>query len=110
MRIFSNQPNPLEVDVAQAETLVASGEAVLVDIREDWEWQRGHAAPARHIPMDTLGAKAKSLPRDREVLLICASGNRSLRAAKALANQGLKARSVAGGTAAWARQGLALTH
>lgn len=110
MKLFGGKPNPLEIDVAQAETLVSSGSAVLIDIREDWEWQRGHAAPARHIPMDGLGAKATNLPRDKEVLLICASGNRSLRAAKALANQGLKARSVAGGTAAWARQGLALTN
>ena len=110
MKLFNSKPNPLEIDVAQAQTLVANGSAVLVDIREDWEWQRGHAAPARHIPMDALGAKAASLPRDREVLLICASGNRSLRAAKALGSQGIQARSVAGGTSAWARRGLALSQ
>jgi rhodanese-related sulfurtransferase len=110
MKLFSSKPNPLEIDVAQAEQLVTNGSAVLVDIREDWEWRRGHAAPARHIPMDSLGKRVATLPGDKEVLLICASGNRSLRAAKALGSQGIQARSVAGGTSAWARHGLALSQ
>lgn len=80
--------------------------ALLVDVREPAEWREGHAAQARPIPLGQLSEKLGTLPRDREVLFICRSGNRSARATEAARVAGLSATNVSGGTAAWVRAGL----
>ena len=106
MSWFKHTPNTLDITPAEAHTLVAEGKAVLVDVREPNEWAGGHAAAAKHIPLGWLAAKSKQLPKDREILVICRSGNRSLTGARWLNDAGFQARSVAGGTIAWARIGL----
>ena len=108
MSLFKRTPNALEVTPADAHTLVADGKAVLVDVREPNEWANGHASAAKHVPLGWLAAKSAQLPKDREILVICQSGNRSLTGARWLNDAGFQARSVAGGTAAWARAGLPL--
>ena len=81
--------------------------AVLLDVREADEWQSGHAAGAKHIPIGQLGARLSGLPRDREIVTICRSGNRSSRAAAELRRAGFTdVRNMAGGMIAWARAGL----
>ena len=54
-----------------------------------------------HVPLNSLPDRHQELPKNQTVLLICASGNRSMTAARYLASLGYDARSVAGGTAAW---------
>lgn len=105
LKFFRSAPSADEVTPADARQLAHEGSAQIIDIREGWEWDNGRAAGARHIPMGDLPGRLNALPRYREILLICASGNRSLRAARFLQQQGFSARSVAGGTAAWARNG-----
>jgi sulfur-carrier protein adenylyltransferase/sulfurtransferase len=68
----------------------------VIDIRSDAEFA-AHPTPARHIPMATLLADPGLLPATREFLLVCASGKRSLGAARELRQRGLLARSLAGG-------------
>ncbi len=83
--------------------------AVLIDVREAHERATGMAAGARGIAMGELVyAPDAHLPgRDAELLLICQSGMRSLRAAQMLAEQGYaRVASVAGGTARWIAEGL----
>lgn len=83
--------------------------ALLVDVRESDEWAAGHAAGAIHLPLGQLATRQAELPRDREVLLICASGSRSALATDRLRRAGHPhATNVEGGTAAWARAGLPL--
>jgi rhodanese-related sulfurtransferase len=79
--------------------------AFLLDVREDDEWAAGHAPDAVHIRLRELGARAVELPRDREVYIICRSGNRSAYAALALAGGGLTAINVADGMTGWAVAG-----
>jgi rhodanese-related sulfurtransferase len=79
--------------------------AFLLDVREDDEWAAGHAPDAVHIRLRELGARAGELPRDREVYIICRSGNRSAYAAQALAGAGLRAVNVADGMTGWAVAG-----
>jgi rhodanese-related sulfurtransferase len=110
MSWFNRAPNPLEITATEAHDLVKDGTALLVDVREAGEWSAGHARPAKHVPLGALSLKLGQLPRDREILVICRSGNRSLAGAKLLTNAGFKARSVAGGTLAWARGGLPLAR
>ncbi len=80
-------------------------EAYLIDVREPGEYLAGHVPGAALLPLGELASRAGELPRDRTIHVICASGNRSLRATRALLDAGYDARSVAGGTSAWARSG-----
>lgn len=81
------------------------GGALLVDVREAEEYRAVHAAGARLLPLSELEARANELPR-QELLMICRSGARSLRAAEYLAAQGHRVFNVSGGTNAWAEAGL----
>ena len=79
--------------------------AFLLDVREDDEWTAGHAPEAVHVRLGDLGGRVTELPRDREVYVICRSGNRSAYAAQALAAGGLNTVNVADGMTGWAVAG-----
>jgi sulfur-carrier protein adenylyltransferase/sulfurtransferase len=68
----------------------------LIDVRTSEEFA-ATPTPARHIPMPTLLANPELLAPDVEYLLICASGKRSLAAARALRERGIAVHSLAGG-------------
>jgi rhodanese-related sulfurtransferase len=93
-----------EVDLAAFAAAFRDG-AVVIDVREPYEYVAGHVSGALPVPMGRLPSKARDLPRGVPVYLICATGNRSLAAADYLARAGVDAWSVAGGTAAWLRAG-----
>lgn len=77
-------------------------QSILIDVREEWEYQRGHARGAKNIPLSQLRQRLPELPRDREILLICQSGHRSMQAAKMLYHQGIEQIvNVTGGTSLW---------
>jgi rhodanese-related sulfurtransferase len=80
-------------------------EAFLIDVREPGEYVAGHVPGAVLIPLGRLDDRVEELPRDRTVHVICASGNRSLRATDALIGAGIDAVSVAGGTSGWIHSG-----
>lgn len=94
-----------EVDVRTFAAAHADG-ALVIDVRESFEYAAGHVPGARLVPLGALPGAARDLPRDRPVYVICASGNRSLTAAGWLSQMGFDARSVAGGTAGWTQSGL----
>ena len=100
-------PKVEDADVAAVADAVRAGQGVLVDVREDFEWRTGHAADAVHIPLMELPARLDELPRDTPVYLICATGNRSGRAAEFLGQNGFERPiNVRGGTVAWRKAGL----
>lgn len=76
---------------------------VLIDVREDREWNLGHAAGAMHMSRGTIESKIDSaVPRDAQVVLYCASGNRSALSAESLKAMGYtNVSSLAGGFRAW---------
>ncbi|MFD0901216.1 rhodanese-like domain-containing protein [Actinomadura sediminis] len=80
-------------------------DAYLLDVREQDEWDAGHAPEAVHIPMGRLSDRAAEIPRDREVFVICRSGGRSAQVTVALNQAGWLARNVDGGMQAWAAAG-----
>lgn len=103
-----------ETPVAQAEVVdlpadfgaTQSGQrTVLLDVREDDEWQRGHAAQALHIPMGQVPARLGELDAQAELYVICHAGGRSLRVAKYLQQNGYRPVNVTGGMLAWAGAG-----
>jgi molybdopterin/thiamine biosynthesis adenylyltransferase/rhodanese-related sulfurtransferase len=97
----------LQIDPARAhERLQGHDPPALVDIREDWELEAGRISGSEHVPMAELGEKIEPY-RERPVILYCAHGNRSLRAAKALSEHGFEdVVSLAGGIVAWGEAGL----
>ena len=82
---------------------------VLLDVREQDEWDAGHAPQARHIPMSELAGRLEELPADQDVLVICRSGGRSARVTAYLNANGWDARNVDGGMQQWAATGRGLT-
>jgi rhodanese-related sulfurtransferase len=84
------------------------GEAQLVDVRRDDEYEAGHVAGATHLSFDRLPSAAAELDQSRPVVFYCRAGDRSASAAQAFAASGWDARSMAGGLQGWADAGLPL--
>jgi rhodanese-related sulfurtransferase len=101
------QSDPIEIGPQQASQLRDEG-ALIVDVREDSEWQAGRIPGATHIPLMQLSEQAGSLPADRAIVFQCKVGGRSLMAAQALRAAGRQAYSLAGGLHAWQDAGLSL--
>jgi rhodanese-related sulfurtransferase len=98
------QTGPVSLDQARAEH--EAGKALLVDIREPDEHATGVAPGARLLPMRQLSARLAELPRDRPVLLICNTQNRSRATFDALRERGwTNLRFVNGGMSEWNRRG-----
>jgi len=97
---------PLEVDVSTAASLRDQG-AFMLDVREPDEWNAGHIPGATLIPLGQLAARAAEVPADREVVVVCRSGNRSATGRDVLIDAGFASvTSMAGGMNDWAAAGL----
>lgn len=80
-------------------------DAVVLDVREDDEWQAGHAVGAVHIPMTELAERLDDVPEGDPLYVICRSGGRSARVAAYLNANGWDAVNVVGGMGAWQAAG-----
>ncbi len=92
-----------EIDVEQL--AVARPAGVVLDVRERTEFVEGHVPGAVLVPMGQLPAHMVELDRERDIYVICASGNRSSAMTDVLRAAGFDAVSVAGGTNAWVESG-----
>ena len=99
----------MDVSPTEAQQLVDGG-ALLLDVREDHEWQAGHAPQATHLPMSRIGAEVSALPTDRLIVCVCHVGARSAAVAEALTNAGFSAANLVGGMDAWAAQGFPVVN
>lgn len=95
------------VGPTDAQDLVRGG-ALLVDVREQGEWDAGHVPKAKHLPLRGLHSSIHRLPQDRTIVVVCRSGNRSTRATRVLTKAGFDAVNLSGGMAAWKAAGLPL--
>src|SRR5947208_11061294 len=98
------------IDVNQLrQGLTAKPAPFLLDVRERWEFEAGHVPGARLIPLAELEDRVNEVPRDRPILAICHSGQRSLAAAGYRQQLGYPSvTNVDGGTAAWIERGFPL--
>jgi molybdopterin/thiamine biosynthesis adenylyltransferase/rhodanese-related sulfurtransferase len=97
-----------EVDPVEARELFESGDPVIVDVREQDEWDEGHIRGAVHIPRGNLESRIEAAAPDHEraIVLYCASGSRSAFAAKTLGELGYEdVASLTGGFTDWKRNG-----
>jgi len=82
-----------EISVAEARgRLAANSNAVLMDVREDHEWQLGHAAEAVHLGKGILERDLEKLYPDKtaEIIMYCGGGFRSALTADAARKMGYK--------------------
>ena len=97
-----------EIDATHARERIESGEPVVVDVREQDEWDEGHIPGAVHVPRGHLESRIERLAPDaaRPVVVYCSQGNRSVFAAKTLEELGYEdVVSLAGGFTDWKRNG-----
>ena len=97
-----------ELSVQQAQTWISAG-AYVVDVREDYEYAMGHLPEAVNLPLSRFIHELHTLPKDRSLLVVCASGGRSSQVAQYLLTQGFAAEQVGnleGGTFGWIEAGL----
>jgi rhodanese-related sulfurtransferase len=100
---------PTEVSTADASALRDAG-ALVLDVREPDEWAAGHIPGATHIPLGDLEARAGELPKDRNIVVVCRSGNRSAQGRDILLGAGFPAvTSMAGGMNDWVAAGYPTT-
>jgi molybdopterin/thiamine biosynthesis adenylyltransferase/rhodanese-related sulfurtransferase len=97
-----------EVDPAAVREQLGNG-AVVIDVREAEEWANGHIPGARHVPKSYLETRIEGAAPDRSqhVVLYCASGNRSVWAARTLLEDlGYESvESMTGGFTLWKDRG-----
>lgn len=96
------------MDAREAARLLETGEGVALDVREPREWLLGRIPGALHVPMNELPSRLGLLPRDRTIVAVCRSGNRSHFVTQALQREGFRAANLEGGLKAWRRAGLPL--
>lgn len=73
----------------------------LLDVRDDSEFERGSIPQAKHIPLNELRGRINELPRDKELLVFCQSGQRSYNACRVLMQHGFRCRNLSGAYKTW---------
>lgn len=94
-----------EISPAEAQTLLADGEATLLDVREPWEIALAGLKPALCIPMQELPGRLNEIEGGQAIIVFCHHGVRSQHAALFLEQNGwTTVFSLTGGIDAWSRE------
>lgn len=103
-QFFGNAPPRINAETAH-EKLNRRSAPLVIDVRQPVEYQSGHIAGAKLIPLDDLPEKMGQLPKDRPIIAVCHSGRRSRRAAHILSRAGYEVENLGGGMIAWEMAG-----
>jgi len=95
-----------ELSPEQVRDRLERGEIDLIDVREQYEWDAGRIAGARHIDLERLAGRAGEVDRERPVVFQCRLGARSAMATQAFRAAGWDAYNLTGGITEWVRRGL----
>jgi rhodanese-related sulfurtransferase len=104
----SSSANALKpnVDVSEAAILRDNG-AFVLDVRETYEWDAGHIPNATLIQLGTLNQRLNEIPKDKPIVVVCRSGNRSQKGRDVLLSAGFgQVTSMDGGMIAWQQANL----
>lgn len=78
------------------------GKVLLLDVREPFEREIAAIQPSVHIPMAEIPSRTGEIPQDRELIVYCHGGTRSLMVGMFLENHGFRqVRNLSGGIDAW---------
>ena len=98
-----------EISPGDAQKQTERGDAVLIDVRENDDWQEDHAKGAKHLSRGVMELEIEEMVPDLKTPIICycGGGSRSALAAESLQKMGYEnVRSLAGGLRAWKEAGL----
>jgi rhodanese-related sulfurtransferase len=96
---------PATIGVSEAYEMYQNG-AFVLDVRTVEEWNEFHAPNTTLIPLDELASRLNEVPRDRQILVVCRSGNRSAQGRDILLNAGFEqVTSMSGGLTEWRASG-----
>ena len=96
---------PAEMSVAEVAQL-NTNDYYFLDVREPDEWNEFHIEWATLIPLGELDTRLNELPKDKNIIVVCRSGNRSAQGRDVLLNAGFESvSSMAGGMNEWNSQG-----
>jgi rhodanese-related sulfurtransferase len=104
--------NITEISPKDAAAKLESGEAIIIDVRDEDEWDEGHIPGAMHMSRGTIELDIEEKVPGSNTMIIChcGGGGRSALAAESLQKMGYKnVRSMAGGFKAWKVAGLPST-
>jgi phage shock protein E len=102
----SAAPLPDTISAAEAAAKREAG-AFILDVRSQDEWNEYHIPGSTLIPLDQLEARLNEVPKNKEVVVVCRSGNRSKPGRDALKAAGFtQVTSMAGGLNEWKAAGL----
>jgi len=91
-----------QIDARGLADALRAGNVVVLDVRDESEWDAGHLAEAIHLPLATLAARLNEVPRGRPIVVHCQAGSRSAIATSLLTASGIPdVRNMTGGIAAW---------
>jgi rhodanese-related sulfurtransferase len=93
------------ISVSEAYKMYQDG-AFVLDVRTQEEWNEFHAPNTTLIPLDQLASRLNEVPRDREIVVVCRTGNRSQQGREILLNAGFEqVTSMTGGLNEWRASG-----
>jgi phage shock protein E len=97
---------PVDVDAATVESLRQRPDVMLIDVREPGEYQAGHIPGAVLWPLGDLPKHLDEVPKDKTVIAVCHSGNRSSKATDFLRQTGFdNVYNMQGGMISWEKAG-----
>lgn len=91
-----NEITPQEVEKAMQDS-----NNIIIDVREDEEVATGMIEDALHIPLKSLPLEISNLDKEKNYILVCRSGRRSINAALFMEEQGFKVSNMVGGMLDW---------
>ncbi|MEP6753699.1 MAG: rhodanese-like domain-containing protein [Candidatus Dormiibacterota bacterium] len=98
-----------ELKLDDVRKLMDEGDYDIVDVREDWEWNKGHVPGARHVVLNALLANPGAAKFRDKTIFVCLTGERSSVASEMAVALGVKdVVNFRGGTKAWKDAGLPL--
>lgn len=100
---------PADVDAATVKAVQGRDDVVVLDVREQAEYDAGRIPGVKLIPMSEIANRLSEIPKDKTVIVTCRSGNRSSQVAEYLRRQGYtNIHNMLGGINAWQQAGYAI--
>ena len=95
------------IDVKEAQEMLSKDGVSIIDVRELHEYSGGHVPGAKLIPVASVFVRRDEIPQDKEIIFVCAVGQRSALACEMATAAGLtRVYNLEGGTEAWIKAGL----
>ncbi|MFQ6020164.1 MAG: rhodanese-like domain-containing protein [Dehalococcoidia bacterium] len=107
MYVRNPQEPFVRIDVSEAQKMIKHNSVAVIDVREPHEYNAGHVPGAKLIPVGSVFTRRDELPQDRDIIFVCAVGQRSALACEMAAAAGLsRLYNLEGGTDAWIKADL----